>query len=208
VAELDQMAYNFKEQVEAFRAEAARQERTRPALRGHFVDAVSEKWHEAGFHIQEMSRAARAEDKDSHARQAISAVIRTLSAAQREAWVAQNVLEGLKRGDSPTILASNMEVAGVIPQGYLSGALQADPQIAGQKMQLAESSHWILARAKKVLLLLAGILERILAAVAAFIHIEPRIGVGLGIVPTVDISWNAGAVSAKELIGAVVKGFD
>ena len=50
--------------------------------------------------------------------------------------------------------------------------------------------------------------DRILAAVATLIKVKPHVEYPLGIVPALNVSWELGDASVKELVDAMVEGFD
>jgi hypothetical protein len=172
-----------------------------------FQDAIQKQWFDAANDIKKLASAKTEDERKRSMEHAISHVIKTLTSAQRQVWAAHNVLEGLKRGEKPLQIATNMESAGVIESRTLSEDIKKikDDQVAAS--ELATSSRWIIARATKVVLLMAKALDRILAVVATLIKIKPRVGIVLGVAPAVDVSWEIGDASIKDVIDAMIKGF-
>lgn len=207
MSELEDMAKIINKQRDEMWTEVTHRPFTGKYLVVNFHDEVWKPWDEAAQSIIELGFAKTDDEKKRRTQDAIRNVVATVTKAQHQAWVAQNVLEGLKRGDSPKTIAQNMEWAGIIPSGTLTEELRhtGDEEAA---RELAHTSHWITSRAGRVVLFMAKALDRILAAVATLIKVKPHVGVSLGIVPALNVSWELGDASVKELVDAMVEGFD
>jgi len=176
-------------------------------LRVDFHDAVAKPWAEAAGAIRKLAKAQTDPDKMDAMADAVSNVMRTLNAAQQHAWVASNILEALKRGDTAQSIAKNMETAGVIDAGSLSHYLNNQRPQWESAQELGSTSRWITAHTSRIVLMMAKVLDRVLAVVATLVKVKPRIGMVLGLAPALDVSWDVDGVSAKELIDAILKGF-
>jgi hypothetical protein len=211
VNELEDMAKGIDKHMQEMWTETANPSFTGKSLVVGFHDDVSKPWVEAAQSIRQFGFAKTDDEKRLATQTAIRNVIVTVNKAQRHAWIAHNVLEGLKRGDSPKTIAQNMEWAGIVEPGTLTPEFAQTQNEQGTREAahgLARSSKWITSRAGRVVLFMAEALDRILASVATLIRIKPRVGVSLGLVPALDVSWELGDTSVKELVDAMVKGFD
>lgn len=207
MSELDDTAEEITAEVVEIWNEVTHSDSEVKSMSVRFHDAIGKSWLQAAQDMRELASATTVDKKKDSMQHAISQVIKTLNSAQRQIWVAHNVLEGLKRGENPLRIAMNMESAGVIESRTLTEDIKKinDDHVAAS--ELAASSNWIIARATKVVLLMAKALDRILAVVATLIKIKPRVGVVLGVAPAVDVSWELGDASVKAVIDAMIKGF-